>query len=77
VNAHLQEAMEHIAAVAERARYLTRDEQEALAVKSGAAADRLRWEQCLLLHDRFLTDQVTVKASAAVITLHMPHMPHI
>lgn len=70
MNAHLQEAMERMAVVAERARYLTRDEQEALAVRIGAVADSLRWEKCFLLPDRFLMDQVTSKASADVIPPH-------
>ncbi|MGZ6376136.1 MAG: hypothetical protein ACXWPI_15640 [Ktedonobacterales bacterium] len=38
-----------MAAIAERARYLTRDKQATLAVRIGAVADGLRWGQCLLL----------------------------
>ncbi|MGZ3585170.1 MAG: hypothetical protein ACXWQR_13070 [Ktedonobacterales bacterium] len=59
-----------MAAIAERARYLTRDKQATLAVRIGAVADDLRWGQCFLLPDRFLTDQGNFKASVDVIPPH-------
>ncbi len=44
MNEHLQHALERMAAVAERAGYLTRDEQEALAVRLETLADSLYWD---------------------------------
>ena len=59
MNEHLQHAMASMAAVVERARYLTRDEQEALAMRVEALAEGLHWEQYFHLPDRFLADHVT------------------
>lgn len=67
MNAHLQEAIAHSAAVAEQARYVTRDEHVTLAVRIGAVANSLRWEQRFLLPDHFVTGLITSKASANMI----------
>lgn len=64
MSARLQLAMERMAEVANWARYLTRDEQEALAVRIESVADSLRWEQWFQLPNRFLTDYVISEASA-------------
>lgn len=61
------EAMERMAAVVERARYLTRDEQEALAVRIETVADGLHWEQWFLFPDRFLAESATSEASTKVV----------
>jgi hypothetical protein len=62
MNEHLQHAMASMAAVVERARFLTRDEQEALALKLEALAEGLHWEQYFHLPDRFLAIHVTDEA---------------
>jgi hypothetical protein len=58
MNEPLQHAMASMAAVSERARYLTRDEQEALAMRVEALAEDLHWEQYFHLPDRLLADHV-------------------
>lgn len=62
MNEHVQRAMASMAAVAERASYLTRDEQETLAVRLETFAESLHWEQWFHLPERFLADQVTAEA---------------
>ncbi len=57
MNEHLRHAMASIAAVTERAGHLTRDEQEALAVRLEAFAERLRWEQWFHLPQSYMADQ--------------------
>lgn len=66
MSTRLQEAMARMADVAKRAQYLTKDEQEALAVRIEAVADGLHWEQWFHLPDRFLTDELMSGASAEV-----------
>ena len=58
MNERLQHAMASIAAVAERACYLTPDEQEALAVRLETFAECLHWEQWFGLPERFLANQL-------------------
>ena len=58
MNERLQHAIASIAAVAERADYLTRDEQESLAVRLETFAESLYWEQWFGLPERFLVDQL-------------------
>lgn len=70
MSAHLLLAMERMATVTNRARYLTRDEQEALAVRIESVADGLRWEQLFQLPDRFLADDVISEVSDAAIPPH-------
>jgi hypothetical protein len=53
MNERLQHAMASIAAVAERAGYLTSDEQESLAVRLETFAESLYWEQWFGLPERF------------------------
>lgn len=62
VNEHLQRAIASMAAVAERAGYLTRDEQETLAVRLETFAERLHWEQWFHLPESALADQITAEA---------------
>ena len=57
MNEHLQHAMASIAAVTERAGHLTRDEQEALAVRLETFAESLHWEQWFHLPESYLADQ--------------------
>lgn len=74
MNEHVQRAMARIAAVAERAGYLTRDEQETLAVRLETFAESLYWEQWFHLPESFLADQVTAEAPkvAAVAEVVLP-----
>jgi hypothetical protein len=66
MNEQLQHAMKSMAAGAEQARYLARDEQEALAVRLETLAEGLHWEQRFHLPVCFLADHV---ASEAVTTV--------
>ena len=61
MNEPLQHAMASMAAVVKRARYLTRDEQEALAMRVEALAEGLHWEQYFHLPAPFVleADHVT------------------
>ena len=59
--------MASMAAVAERACYLTHDEQEALAVRLETVAEGLHWEQWFHLPETFLADQVTAEAPEAAV----------
>jgi len=69
MNEHLQHALERMAAVAERAGYLTRDEQEALAVRLETLADSLYWEQWFHLSDGFLVDHTLAETTDEVVLL--------
>jgi hypothetical protein len=73
MNEHLQHALERMAAVAERAGYLTRDEQEALAVRLETLADSLYWEQWFHLSDGFLVDRVSVDTTDEVVLPQAAH----
>ena len=66
MNERLQRALERMAAVAERAGYLTRDEQEALAVRLETLADSLYWEQWFHLSDGFLVDHILAETTDEV-----------
>src|SRR5258708_36597742 len=74
MNEHLQHALERMAAVAERAGYLTRDEQEALAVRLETLADSLYWEQWVHLSDGFLVDRVSAEPTDHAV---LPQAPHV
>jgi hypothetical protein len=73
MNEHLQHALERMAAVAERAGYLTRDEQEALAVRLETLADSLYWEQWFHLSDGFLVDRVSAETTDEVVLPQAAH----
>lgn len=84
MNERLQHAMASMAAVAERARYLIRDEQEALAMRVEALAEGLHWEQYFHLPDRFLhllknlgevVEPVLLRHTALVQRLPVPDAP--
>ncbi len=66
MNEHVQRAVASMAAVAERAGYLTREQQETLAVRLETFAEGLYWEQWFHLPERFLADQVTADQVTAV-----------
>jgi hypothetical protein len=73
MNEHLQHALERMAAVAERAGYLTRDEQEALAVRLETLADSLYWEQWFHLSDDFFVVNISAETTNEVVLPQAAH----
>jgi hypothetical protein len=72
MNERLQHAMASIAVVAERAGYLTPDEQESLAVRLETLAESLYWEQWFGLPERFLADQLMPSAPEVAAASRQP-----
>ena len=73
MNERLQRALERMAAVAERAGYLRRDKQEALAVRLETLADSLYWEQWFHLSDGFLVDHILAETTDEVVLPQAAH----
>lgn len=76
MNEHVQHTMASLAALTERAGYLTRDEQETLAVRLETFAEGLRWEQWFHLPERFLADQVMAEAPKVAAVSGVPRAQH-